>query len=98
VSLKVISLLQTFSSAKFRIYGTSCGPSASAELLVECCHGPVNAMMAFCCYKAITCNKIAYYLDVNEHWQKMNGNIMMETAQVTSGLSKGSCRHKETWW
>jgi len=23
---------------------------------------------------------------------------MMETAQVTCGLSKGSCRHKETWW
>ena len=25
-------------------------------------------------------------------------NIMMETAQVTCGLSKGPCRHKETWW
>jgi len=24
--------------------------------------------------------------------------IMMETAQVTCGLSKSSCRHKETWW
>jgi len=24
---------------------------------------------------------------------------MMDTAQVTSyGLSKGPCRHKETWW
>jgi len=23
---------------------------------------------------------------------------MMETAQVTSGLSKSPCRHKETWW
>jgi len=22
---------------------------------------------------------------------------MMETAQVTCGLSKGPCRHKETW-
>jgi len=25
-------------------------------------------------------------------------NIMMETAQVTFGLSKGPCSHKETWW
>jgi len=25
-------------------------------------------------------------------------NIMMNTAQVTCGLSKGPCRHKETWW
>jgi len=25
-------------------------------------------------------------------------NIMMETAQFTCGLSKGPCRHKETWW
>jgi len=25
-------------------------------------------------------------------------NIMMETAQVTCGLSKGTCRHMETWW
>jgi len=23
---------------------------------------------------------------------------MMETAQVTCGLSKGPCSHKETWW
>ena len=37
------------------------------------------------------------YLDVNEHWQQMK-NLMMETAQVTCGLSKGPCRHKETWW
>jgi len=38
------------------------------------------------------------YLDVNEHWQQMK-NIMMETAQVTCGLSKGQCRRKETrWW
>jgi len=37
------------------------------------------------------------YLDVNKHWQQMK-NIMMETAQVTCGLSRGSCRHKETWW
>jgi len=36
------------------------------------------------------------YIDVNEHWQQMN-SIMMETAQVTCGLSKGACSHKETW-
>jgi len=24
--------------------------------------------------------------------------IMMDTAQVTSGLLKGQCRHMETWW
>jgi len=35
------------------------------------------------------------YLDVNEYWQQMK-NVMMETAQATCGLSKGSCRHKET--
>ena len=35
--------------------------------------------------------------DVNEHWQRMT-NIMMDTAQVTCGLTKGPCRHKETWW
>jgi len=23
---------------------------------------------------------------------------MMDTAQVTCGLSKGQCRHNETWW
>jgi len=23
---------------------------------------------------------------------------MMETAQVTCGLSKGPCSHKKTWW
>jgi len=33
------------------------------------------------------------YLDLNEHWQQMK-NIMMETAQVTCGLLKGTCRHK----
>ena len=36
-------------------------------------------------------------IDVNEHWQQMK-NIMMDTAQVTCGLSKGPCSHKETWW
>jgi len=36
------------------------------------------------------------YFDVNEHWQQMK-NIMMDTAQVTCGLSKGPCRHNETW-
>jgi len=25
-------------------------------------------------------------------------NIMMDTAQITCGLSNGPCRHKETWW
>ena len=35
--------------------------------------------------------------DVNEHWQRMK-NIMMDAAEVTYGLSKGPCRHKETWW
>ena len=34
------------------------------------------------------------YSDVNEHWQQMK-NIMMDTAQVTCGLSKGPCRHKK---
>ena len=37
------------------------------------------------------------YFDVNEHWQQMK-NITMDTAQVTCGLLKGPCRHKETWW
>jgi len=36
-------------------------------------------------------------IDVNEHWQQMK-NIMMNTAQVICGLSKGPCWHKETWW
>jgi len=25
-------------------------------------------------------------------------NIMIDTAYVTCGLSKGPCRHKEAWW
>jgi len=29
--------------------------------------------------------------------QKMK-KIMMETAQHICGVSKGTCRHKETWW
>jgi len=37
------------------------------------------------------------YSDVNGHWQQMK-NIMMDTAQIICGLSKGPCRHKETWW
>ena len=37
------------------------------------------------------------HLDVNEHWHKMK-KIMMETAQHICGMSKGPCRHKETWW
>jgi len=36
------------------------------------------------------------YFDVNEHCQQMN-NIMMETTQVTCGLSENPCGHKETW-
>jgi len=36
------------------------------------------------------------YTDVNEHCQQMK-NIMMDTAQVTCGLSKGSYRHEERW-
>jgi len=52
-------------------------------------------------YQTIVKDKVAEaewkYLDVNEHWQQMK-NIMMETAQVACGLSKGPCRHKETWW
>ena len=37
------------------------------------------------------------HLDVNEQWHKMK-KIMMETAQNIRGMSKGPCRHKETWW
>jgi len=52
-------------------------------------------------YKSMVKDKVEEaewkYLDVNEHWQQMK-NIMMETTQVTCGLSKGLCRHKETWW
>ena len=36
-------------------------------------------------------------LGVNDHWQQMKG-IMMETAQDICGMTKGPCRHKETWW
>jgi len=36
------------------------------------------------------------HLDVNEQWHKMK-KIMMETAQNIRGMSKGPCRHKETW-
>jgi len=35
------------------------------------------------------------YFDVNEHWHQMK-NIIMDTAQMTYGLSKVPCRHKET--
>ena len=52
-------------------------------------------------YKSVVKDKVDEpewkYLDVNEHWQQMQ-NMMMETAQVTCGLLKGPCRHKETWW
>jgi len=36
-------------------------------------------------------------LGVNDHWQQMKG-IMMKTAKDIYGMTKGSCRHKETWW
>jgi len=36
-------------------------------------------------------------LGVNDHWQQMKA-LMMETAQDLSGMTKGPCRHKETWW
>ena len=55
--------------------------------------------------KTVVCVLALFYLfitqaewnctDVNEHWQQMK-NIMMETAEVTCGLSKGPCSHKET--
>ena len=37
------------------------------------------------------------YSDVNEHWQQMK-NLMTGTAKDVCGMSKGPCRHKETWW
>ena len=37
------------------------------------------------------------YIDVNEYWQQVK-NLMLETAQVTCGLSEVPCRRKETWW
>ena len=36
-------------------------------------------------------------LGVNDDRQQMKG-IMMETAEDTCGMTKGPCRHKETWW
>ena len=36
-------------------------------------------------------------LGVNVHRQQMKG-LMMETAQDICGMTKGLCRHKETWW
>jgi len=52
-------------------------------------------------YQSMVKDKVAEaewkHFDVNEHWQQMK-NIMMDTAQVTCGVSKGPCRHKETWW
>jgi len=35
-------------------------------------------------------------LGVNDHWQQTK-DIMMETAQDICGMTKGPCRHKETW-
>jgi len=37
------------------------------------------------------------HLDANKHWHNMK-KIMMETAWHICGMSKGPCRHKETWW
>jgi len=52
-------------------------------------------------YKSMVKDKVEEkeweHLDVNEHWHKMK-KIMMETAQHICGISKGTCRHKETWW
>jgi len=49
-------------------------------------------------YQSMVKDKVAEaewkYHDINEHWQQIK-NIMMETAQVTRGLSKGPCRHKD---
>jgi len=36
-------------------------------------------------------------LGVNEHWQRIK-DLMMETAQDICGMTKGPCRHKESWW
>jgi len=48
-------------------------------------------------YKSMVKDKVEEaewkYIDVNEHWQQMK-NIMMETAQVTCGLSKRPCIRK----
>ena len=47
-------------------------------------------------YQSMVRDKVAEaewkYLDVDQHWQQMK-NIM-----VTCGLSKGQCKHEETWW
>jgi len=52
-------------------------------------------------YKSMVGDKVEEeewkHLDVNEHWHKMK-KTMMETAQQICGMSKGPCRHKETWW
>jgi len=36
-------------------------------------------------------------LCVNDHWQQMKG-ITTESARDICGMTKGPCRHKETWW
>jgi len=41
--------------------------------------------------------EVKWKVGVNDHWQQMKG-IMMETAQDICGMTKGPCRHKETWW
>jgi len=51
-------------------------------------------------YKSMVRGKVVEeewkYLNVNEHWQQVE-KIMIETAQHICGMSKGPCRHKETW-
>jgi len=36
-------------------------------------------------------------LGVNDYWLQMKG-IMMQSAQDICGMTKGTRRHKETWW
>ena len=52
-------------------------------------------------YKSMVRDKVEEeewkHLDVNQHWHKMK-KIMRETAQHICGMSKGPCKHKETWW
>ena len=49
-------------------------------------------------YQSMVKDKVAdaewKYFDVNGHWQQMKNIIMvLDTAEVTCGLSKGPCRH-----
>ena len=49
MSLKVIPLLQAFSSAIFRICGALHGTSASAELLINIHTTPVHTLYTYLC-------------------------------------------------